>query len=400
MSSELGESSAPAPRPHCYRCDKPEITCLCARVPRVPNRTPIVIVQHKRESRHPLGTVRIADLGLDNCKVHVVPASARSGSEVPSWVPAGAGLLYPGPGARELAHATGPERPGALVVIDGTWHQARALFRDHAWLRELPRYRLTPTEAARYRIRKEPRPTYRSTIEAIVQALRILEPELREVGGLIGAFDELIDDQIERAKQRGGRAPRRRELRPFGVRKMPVALVEGFDRLLLAYGEAARPESDPDGQTELVHWTALRLRDGATFDAVLKPSGGVPSDVRLRHLGLSADEVAQGISLAELRERWLAFVEPEDLLAAWNIRTLDLFAGCMGLDPRGLGLKSVYRRMRGADGNLENVLESEAAEELPESWQTGLLAVRGRARLRLSNALRIVFFLRRLALGA
>ena len=181
---------------------------------------------------------------------------------------------------------------------------------------------------------------------------------------------------------------------------MPVALVEGFDRLLLAYGEAARPESDPDGQTELVHWTALRLRDGATFDAVLKPSGGVPSDVRLRHLGLSADEVAQGISLAELRERWLAFVEPEDLLAAWNIRTLDLFAGCMGLDPRGLGLKSVYRRMRGADGNLENVLESEAAEELPESWQTGLLAVRGRARLRLSNALRIVFFLRRLALGA
>jgi hypothetical protein len=177
-------------------------------------------------------------------------------------------------------------------------------------------------------------------------------------------------------------------------------LVEGFDRLLLAYGEAARPESDPDGATELVHWTALRLRDGATFDAVLKPSGGVPGEVRLSHLGLSAEEVDAGITLADLKQRWLEFVQPDDLLSAWNVRTLDLFAGCLDLEPRGIGLKSVYRRMRGVNGNLENVLESEAALELPEAWQAGLRGVRGRARLRLSNALRIVFFLRQLALGS
>jgi DTW domain-containing protein YfiP len=366
----------------------------------VRNRTPILIVQHKRESRHPLGTVRIADLGLEQCSVRVVPASARSGSELPDWVPNGAGLLYPGPEAQELERLPEERLPRALVVIDGTWHQARALFRDHAWLRELPRYRLTPTEAARYRIRREPRPSYRSTIEAIVRALEIIEPDLTAARELITAFDGLIDDQIERSKARGGRAPRRRELRPFGVRKMPVALVEGFDRLLLAYGEAARPESDPEGATELVHWTALRLRDGATFDAVLKPSGGVPGEVRLSHLGLSAEEVEAGITLAELKQRWLEFVQPDDLLSAWNVRTLDLFAGCLNLEPRGIGLKSVYRRMRGVNGNLENVLESEAALELPEAWQAGLRGVRGRARLRLSNALRIVFFLRQLALGS
>jgi DTW domain-containing protein len=373
---------------------------LCARIPRVKNRTPIVIVQHKRESRHPIGTVRIADLGLENCSVRVVPASARSGSELPAWLPSGAGLLYPGPEAQALEPLPAAARPSSLVVIDGTWHQARALFRDHAWLRELPRYRLTPTEAARYRIRREPRPSYRSTIEAIVAALEILEPELAEVRGLITAFDELIDDQIARRQSQNKRPPPRREPRPFGVRKMPTALVEGFDHLLLAYGEAARPESDPDGATELVHWTALRLSDGATFDAVLRPAGGVPSDIRLGHLGLSSDEVDQGISLAELRERWLAFVKPEDVLAAWNVRTLDLFARCLELEPRGLGLKSVYRRVRGVDGNLDHVLECEAAAELPETFQAALSRVRGRARLRLSNALRIVVFLRHLALGS
>ncbi|MGC4095364.1 MAG: hypothetical protein QM756_47050 [Polyangiaceae bacterium] len=216
---------------------------------------------------------------------------------------------------------------------------------------------------------------------------------------MIGAFDQLIDRQVEQRKACRGRPPRKRELRPLGVRKMPVALVEGFEQLLLAYGEAARPEHDPDGPTELVHWTAIRLRDGATFDAVLKPSGGVPSAVRLRHLGLSAEEVGAGITLPELKQRWLEFVQPTDLLAAWNSRTLDLFAGCLELPPSGIGLKGVYRRLRGVDGNLDDVLAREAAAELPKAWQRGLAVVRGRAQLRLANALRIVFFLRQLAFG-
>jgi DTW domain-containing protein YfiP len=363
----------------------------------VGNRTPIVIVQHRRESRHALGTVRIADLGLRERKILVVPADAKSGSELPAWLPANAGLLYPGPEAKELSALAANERPQALVVIDGTWHQARALFRDHAWLRELPRYRLSPSEPSRYRLRREPAPHCVSTIEAIVQALSVLEPELEGIGGLITAFDNLIDDQIHNAKSRA-RAPRNRPRRPAGYRALPHALVENFSNLVVVYGEAVRPEGEPDAETELVHWTALRLRDAARFDCVVRPLSGLPSAVRLGHLGLSREAVAEGVDLSELRQRWLGFVNASDVLAAWNPRTLARFEACLGDTSYGVGLKGVYRRVRGGNGDLDEVLATEDSVALPVELAASLAQVRGRARLRLENALRVTLLLRARAL--
>ena len=390
----LDESGLPLEsRAHCYRCDKPRMACLCDRIPRVKNRTPIVIVQHRRESRHALGTVRIADLGLAERKILVVPADAKSGSALPAWLPANAGLLYPGSEARDLAALSPEERPEALVVIDGTWHQARALFRDHAWLRELPRYRLSPSEPSRYRLRREPAPHCVSTIEAIVQALGVMEPELLGTEGLIAAFDGLIDDQIHNAKSHA-REPRSRARRPAGCRTLPHALVENFADLVVVYGEAVRPEGEPDAETELVHWTALRIRDAARFDCVVKPRSGLPSEVRLGHLGLSRADVAAGVELPELRERWLGFVGESDVLAAWNPRTLARFEACLGDVTGGVGLKGVYRRVRGGNGDLDRVLASEGSVTLPVELAASLDKVRGRARLRLENALRVVLLLR------
>jgi DTW domain-containing protein YfiP len=362
-------------------------------VPRVENRTPILILQHKHESRHPLGTVRIADLGLLNCVVRVVPGSAKSGLERPGWLPPSTGLIYPGATARDLASVPVGERPGALLMLDGTWHHARALFRDHAWLGTLPRFSLAPSEPSRYRIRREPSASHISTIEAIVQSLSILEPELGGLRGLIEAFDGLIDDQI-RAMAERRREPRDRRARPLAVRNLPHALVEGFERLVITYGEAARPEHEPEAATELVHWTALRLRDGAVFDCAVRPSSGVPSAARLSHLGLSREELEGGADLEELRLRWQAFVEPSDTFASWNIRTLTLFRRCLNLPLAGFGLKGVYGRLRGVEGDLDQVLEREAASPLPVELDRALGAVRGRARLRLANAVRAALLLR------
>lgn len=384
-------------RAHCYRCDKPSVACLCARIPRVQNRTPIVIVQHRRESRHALGTVRIADLGLAERKILIVPAHARSDASIPSWLPKNAGLLYPGSDAADLATLAPDERPRALVVIDGTWHQARALFRDHAWLRELPRYRLSPAEPSRYRLRREPAPHCVSTIEAIVQALGVLEPELSTTG-LLAAFDGLIDDQIVNAKERA-RAPRKRPRRPLGCRALPHALVENFAHLVLVYGEAVRPDGEPAAETELVHFTALRLRDAARFDCVVRPVSGLPSELRLAHLGLSREQVAEGVTLAELRARWLDFASESDVLAAWNPRTLARFEACVGNATQGVGLKGVYRRIRGGNGDLDRVLASEDAVTLPDELAHSLAQVRGRARIRLENALRVALLLRERALA-
>ena len=37
-----------------------------------------------------------------------------------------------------------PIRAVTLVVLDGTWHHARSLFRENPWLDALPKYAFSP----------------------------------------------------------------------------------------------------------------------------------------------------------------------------------------------------------------------------------------------------------------
>lgn len=186
-------------RATCYRCHKPELTCICAQVPRVDNRTQIWLLQHKRERFHPIGTARIAKLGLARFRCDIYYGSPLT---PPGPMPEGTGILYPGPGARPLEQLQGHELPHTLVVLDGTWHHAKTLYRDNPWLHRLPRFALRPETESRYRIRREPSAECLSTIEAVVQALQILEPDTVGLDGLIAAFDAMIDRQIRVATKR------------------------------------------------------------------------------------------------------------------------------------------------------------------------------------------------------
>jgi hypothetical protein len=181
----------------------------------IAHRTQIVIVQHPRERFHPVGTARIAELGLAHCRLERPRNPVSQRLDLAPCAPPGAGLLFPGiPGhfdvpTRSLADLDPEERPPALLVLDGTWAQARALYRQNAWLRALPHLRLEPRQPSRYRIRRPPRRSYLSTVEAIVEALRIFEPETPGTDALLAVFDSMIDEQAVYA-QRSPRRPQRK----------------------------------------------------------------------------------------------------------------------------------------------------------------------------------------------
>ena len=52
-------------------------------------------------------------------------------------LPARTALLFPGDDAKDLAQMPAEERPEHLVVLDGTWPQARGLYRRNSWLQAL-----------------------------------------------------------------------------------------------------------------------------------------------------------------------------------------------------------------------------------------------------------------------
>jgi hypothetical protein len=375
-----------AHRNACWRCLRPASACVCAlfggRAP-VDNRTEIVILQHPRERRHALGTVRIARLGLARVRCQVVH-QRWGGLATSVGLPAGSGLLYPHPAAQPLAALPRSDRPTALVVLDGTWANARRLYLANPWLARLPHYQLFPTTPSQYRIRRQDQEGHLATIEAIVEALRLIEPETAGLDGLLDVFRAMIDAQLQaHASGPHGRV-RRRYRTPHPV---PHALCDAGARLLLAYGESTPRR---DGARRLVQWTTLRPSTGECFERLLRPAAGEElNPAHLSHMALRLDDLAQGVDADELQRAWHAFAGPRPLLAAWNQGTVDLHREHLALEAEPVVLKAAYCNLHhAACGTLEQVVAREALHVAP-------VPVSGRSAWRLGRARAVLELLQR-----
>ena len=80
-----------------------------------------------------------------------------------------------------------------VVVLDGTWKEAKTLWWRNPWLLKLHRLVLNPPRKSRYgRIRREPRREALSTIEAVGLLMKHLDGGPEAEARLLGALDRLI----------------------------------------------------------------------------------------------------------------------------------------------------------------------------------------------------------------
>ncbi|NVZ95470.1 DTW domain-containing protein [Pseudomonas sp. D6002] len=181
-------------RPQCSRCLRPTTHCLCALIPRLDSRTRVLLLQHPSEVNHALNTARLAALGLVNAQLVVgeVFEDLQALLNPPGYQ---ARLLFPDENAQPLQAYTPSDEPLLLVVPDGTWRKARKLLHLNPLLAALPRVTLAEGAVSRYRLRKAPGPGALSTVEAIVQALQVLEAPT-SFESLLKPFEALIEGQI------------------------------------------------------------------------------------------------------------------------------------------------------------------------------------------------------------
>lgn len=181
-------------RPQCSRCHRPATHCLCALIPSLDSRTRVLLLQHPSEVNHALNTARLAALGLNNAQLVV----GEVFEDLPTLLnPPGfqARLLFPADEAQPLQAYVPGEQPLLLVVPDGTWRKARKMLHLNPLLAALPRVTLAEGSVSRYRLRKAPGPGALSTVEAIVQALQVLEAPA-SFEPLLKPFEALIEGQI------------------------------------------------------------------------------------------------------------------------------------------------------------------------------------------------------------
>jgi DTW domain-containing protein YfiP len=134
-----------------------------------------LVVRHIREGLKSTNSGRLAGLVIPSCKVLDYGVAQRPFDE--GLLAGAAWLLFPPEmgedsrptGRHELIRGTDQAPPGPIVVLDGTWGQARRMSHRLKCLDALPRYQLEPGPAPRRRVRRSPRPGMMSTIEAILR---------------------------------------------------------------------------------------------------------------------------------------------------------------------------------------------------------------------------------------
>jgi DTW domain-containing protein len=226
----------------CPRCLKPQPLCVCDSVTPIASRLSLLILQHPQEQDRALGTARLTTLHFKDAVLKIglswpslAKALGRPVADPSRWA-----VLYLGSAkAAELdtdAEIVAINRKGeveehqrgilagieGVVLLDGTWSQAKALWWRNAWMLKCQRVILNPRQPSRYgRLRREPRRDGLSTIEAAAMLIAGLEKRPEIAATLNASFERMLARYCEVQETSPALAPRPkpRATRDFRRRK-------------------------------------------------------------------------------------------------------------------------------------------------------------------------------------
>ena len=178
----------------------------------IDNRLFVLILQHPQEKRHALATAGLTCAVLKRAELVVGL----------SWPNLAGALGRPANAKRWAVLYLGSARPAALgmrgeiiavdrrvepvadqkamlhglegvVLLDGSWGEAKTLWWRNPWLLKLRRLVLNPQHHSRLgRLRREPRREALSTLEAAALVLKHLDGGIEAEDALLGSLDRLI----------------------------------------------------------------------------------------------------------------------------------------------------------------------------------------------------------------
>ncbi len=159
----------------CGRCGLHKVRCICASIPRVELKTRVLLVVHAKELKRTTNTGKLALEALPNSKL-VVRGEGRESLDLTAELEGAyeSVLLYPGEDSIPLADLRST-KPVQLIVPDGNWRQAAKVGTRHPELAPLKRVKIPQPNPSGHHLRKEHFEEGRSTLEAIAEAIKILE---------------------------------------------------------------------------------------------------------------------------------------------------------------------------------------------------------------------------------
>jgi DTW domain-containing protein len=164
----------------CPGCSLNKTFCVCELIPRLELRTRVALIVHAKELKRTTNTGRLAIQSLVNSSMYIRgegrEALDLSGLLSPNYRSV---MFFPSDDAVDLsADFVGQSPlPIQLIVPDGNWRQASKVPSRHRELKDLPRVKISALNTGAFHLRAESSPEGMSTLEAIAQALKIIEGE-------------------------------------------------------------------------------------------------------------------------------------------------------------------------------------------------------------------------------
>jgi DTW domain-containing protein YfiP len=224
----------------CPDCRKPVPLCICDSIAPIENRISLLILQHPQEQDRALGTARLLALHFKNAVLKIglswpslSKALGRRVADPSRWA-----VLYLG-SAKVADLDTKSEvvainRKGevednqrailkdieGIVLLDGTWSQAKALWWRNAWMLKCQRVVLGPAKPSAYgKLRREPRRDGLSTIEAAAMLLAALEKRPDIAATLNASFERMLAKYRQAQAAMPELAPKPKPKRDYRRRK-------------------------------------------------------------------------------------------------------------------------------------------------------------------------------------
>jgi DTW domain-containing protein YfiP len=220
----------------CPHCGKPLPLCICDSITPIESRISLLILQHPQEQDRALGTARLTALHFENAmlKIGLSWPSLSKALGRPVADPARWAVLYLGSAkASDLdteSEIVAINRKGeiadhqrailkgieGIVLLDGTWSQAKALWWRNPWMLKCQRVILGPKRPSAYgQLRREPRRDGLSTIEAAAMLLAALERRPEIAATLNGSFERMLARyrEVQSAMPQLAPKPKKRDFR-------------------------------------------------------------------------------------------------------------------------------------------------------------------------------------------
>ncbi|WP_413110223.1 tRNA-uridine aminocarboxypropyltransferase [Thaumasiovibrio sp. DFM-14] len=169
--------------PRCRSCMVHSRLCICSHKPNVQSQAAFLLIMFDDEVLKPSNTGRlIADL-FDDCFAYIWsrtnPESALLNLLAdPQWQPY---VIFPAeyaPDRESKAIALEEGKRPLFILLDGSWQEAKKMFRKSPYLDQFPLLSVSPNELSRFKLREASKDNQLATAEVAARIVdRLGEPD-------------------------------------------------------------------------------------------------------------------------------------------------------------------------------------------------------------------------------